>query len=95
MDFRSNSAIPTIGGIRLMNRIETFMSELADLMERHRVDIDVLMTSAGYNGDMFDCVEFSSEPNWNDGSATPHEYEEFEMGGSFDHQSIREQLQED
>ena len=77
-----------------MNRIETFMMELADLMKRHRVEIDVLVTSGGYSGDMVDGIEFTSEPDWDDGSENPHKYEEFEMGGSFDHQSIREQLKE-
>lgn len=45
-----------------MNRIETFMSELADLMDRHRVEIDVNMDSGSY--DIFDCIEFTSEPDW-------------------------------
>ena len=76
-----------------MNRIETFMSELADLMEKYRVEIDVNMVSAGYNGDVFDCIEFTSEPDW-DNEEEPI-YQEIEMGSNLTHESIREQLQED
>ena len=75
-----------------MNRIETFMSELVDLMEKYRVEIDVNMVSARYNGDMFDCIEFTSEPDW-DNEEEPR-YQEFEMGSSsFDYEDIRNQLQ--
>lgn len=72
-----------------MNRIETFMSKLADLMEEYRVDVDVNMSPGGYGGDVFDCIEFSSEPDW---ETDEPRYEEFEMGGSWDHTALRETL---
>lgn len=72
-----------------MNRIEKFMAKLADLMEEYRVEVEVNMTSFGYNGDLFDSIEFSSAPDW---EIDKPEYETFEMGSSWDHERVREAL---
>jgi hypothetical protein len=74
-----------------VNRIETFMIELADLMERHRVDITVLVSCQSYRGDTVDGIEFESEPDWNDGGED-HQYESFDMSSSIYYESIREDI---
>ena len=46
--------------------MKEFLEELATLMEKHRVEFDVLESTCGYNGYQYDGLEFSQEPTWKD-----------------------------
>jgi hypothetical protein len=79
-----------------MTRIENFMTELATLMEKYKVEIDVEESCHGVWGDyVFDHICFCSEPDWEDDSVEEHLYQEFNINyKNITSNDIRETLKE-